>query len=306
MKAHKLRTKLRAIRRFAYLPESPVHLRRIVYYGSGLYHRLGADHVLLFGGGIAFSIFICVMPLVLIIFAVLGQIFESTLVVQQLERAVHAFIPYQDSADRVIALLAAQIQQVVANKSIAGLVGAIGLLFAASGLFSALRTALTAIFRIDSKKSFARQKLRDFAMVLLVLVLFLVLILLLPVSSVLKEFATNIRQLQFLQLPVIRGVIGALLGFAVIFGIFSIIYALVPHGRLGARTILWSAAWAGALWETARQVFGFYIRHSVTLSGIYGAYIFIIIAAFWVYYSAVVLLLGAEIGQLYREKSETD
>jgi uncharacterized BrkB/YihY/UPF0761 family membrane protein len=38
---------------------------------------------------------------------------------------------------------------------------------------------------------------------------------------------------------------------------------------------------------------------------VYGVYTFMIVAAFWVYYSGLVLILGAEIGQLSSERHRT-
>jgi len=39
-----------------------------------------------------------------------------------------------------------------------------------------------------------------------------------------------------------------------------------------------------------------------TLNRIYGTYALIVVVAFWIYYSSILFLVGAEIGQLYRER----
>jgi len=68
------------------------------------------------------------------------------------------------------------------------------------------------------------------------------------------------------------------------------------------KSIFVSALWAAILWEIAKQLFGLYITHAITLKKIYGAYVLMVVVAFWVYYTSIVFIIGAEIGQLYREK----
>ena len=71
-----------------------------------------------------------------------------------------------------------------------------------------------------------------------------------------------------------------------------------------------SALWATLLWELAKQLFGLYVSYSANLSRVYGAYVFIVAVILWLYYSSVVVIVGAEIGQLYidrhSEKKKTD
>ena len=62
------------------------------------------------------------------------------------------------------------------------------------------------------------------------------------------------------------------------------------------------AIWAALLWEAAKQLFGYYIRHFPTLGIIYGAYMLVVVVAFWLYYSAVVFIIGAEIGKLFDQR----
>jgi len=58
------------------------------------------------------------------------------------------------------------------------------------------------------------------------------------------------------------------------------------------------------LWGTVQYLFGYYITNFITLKKVYGAYLFAIVVIFWIYYTSFVFILGAEIGQLYRERHE--
>jgi membrane protein len=86
------------------------------------------------------------------------------------------------------------------------------------------------------------------------------------------------------------------------FGIFYFIYYVIPYRKIKKRILVVSAFWAAFLWEIAKQLFGIYLTYSANLSKIYGAYVFIVALVFWLYYSSVVIIIGAEIGQLFSER----
>jgi membrane protein len=93
-----------------------------------------------------------------------------------------------------------------------------------------------------------------------------------------------------------------LVTFILVFISFLIVYLAVPHQRPHFRMILVSAISAAILWQVAQQLFGYYVSHFVTLKRIYGTYALFLAIGFWIYYSAIVFIIGAEIGQLYKER----
>ena len=92
--------------------------------------------------------------------------------------------------------------------------------------------------------------------------------------------------------------------FVLIFTAFFIMYLLVPQKKLPRKAILISALSSAVLWELARYLFGFYVMNVATgnIKRVYGAYALVIVVAFWIYFTSIVFIIGAEIGQLYRER----
>ena len=80
------------------------------------------------------------------------------------------------------------------------------------------------------------------------------------------------------------------------------LYAFVAYDRLPKRVVFVSSVSAAVLWEAAKQLFGYYITNFATLSKIYGTYIFLIVILFWIYYSSIIFIISAHIGQLFRER----
>jgi membrane protein len=86
------------------------------------------------------------------------------------------------------------------------------------------------------------------------------------------------------------------------FLLFSFLYYFVPYQKVGKKVIVVSAFWAAVLWSIAAEAFGYYISNIASINRIYGAYALAVVVIFWIYYSSLVFIVGAEIGQLYRER----
>ncbi|MBU0984693.1 MAG: YihY/virulence factor BrkB family protein [candidate division Zixibacteria bacterium] len=279
------------------------HLKKfIAHYGGGLYERVDSHHVFLLASGLAFSIFICVIPLILIVFAAVSAILEQPRVGEQIRTLMSQVIPYEDYANYVVDLLLARINEFARYKNQAGIIGTFGLLFAASGLFSSMRTALNTIFRVSVTQSVLIGKLRDLGLVVVVLIFFLISVTILPTVKVAKEFAENTTLLQGLYDTLIGGLALHAVSWALVFISFAVVYFALPQGKVRRCTIIVSSLWATALWHVAQYAFGWYIGHFLTFERVYGAYALIVVVAFWIYYASLVFVMGAEVGQLYGER----
>ena len=272
------------------------------HYFGGLYQRIDQHNLFFNAGGLAFSILVCVMPILLIIFSALGTILTAESIQGQIDSFIDRIIPYADYAQFVKEIIASRLEEIVTYKEIAGVTGVIGLLFASSGLFGSLRMLLNMIYKSEVDKHFVIGKLRDFGMVMVALVVFLASMLFLSGIELLRSVADRVDFLSWLYELSPPDSAFVAISLTVMFVFFSIVYYLIPYARPGKLATTVSALWAAILWEISKQVFGYYITHAVDLGRIYGAYVFILVVVFWLYYSSIVFILGAEIGQLFRER----
>ena len=273
------------------------------HYFGGLYQRSDEHHIFLYSSGLSFSLFVCVIPIILVLFAVLGSILEKSTLENEIIAMIDRAMPYENYNATVKQFILERIEEFRAHRRAAGIIGAIGLLFAASGLFSSMRTVLNKVFSTEVEKHALIGKLRDLGMVIFVMAYVLVSVTLLPIMEVVKDSASNYKILSFIQLSLVDRIFIGIASFLIIYLVFFSLYSLIPYEKLGRKIVIVSAFWATALWEIARQAFGYYITHMATLKAVYGTYLFLIVVAFWFYYTSVVFILGAEIGQLYREKN---
>lgn len=293
---HKIKILFRISPKVKYLKEFSIH-----YFG-GLFIRMDTHHIFLFASGLAFSLFLCIIPFVLILFWILGNMLNSNLVLLQLNIFIDTVIPYKDYADYVKNILMPKIYEIVKFKDIAGFIGIIGLFFAASSFSSSIRTVLNKVFGKDSDVNLFLGKLRDFALILFVILVFLISILLFPMIDVLRNASEKIFFFEFLNYGIFQKASTTAISVFILFLIFATIYKFVPNVKINRKAIFVGAAWAAILWESAKQIFGYYIYNIASLGKIYGTYTFIIVVAFWIYYSSIVFIIGAEIGQLFDER----
>jgi membrane protein len=272
------------------------------YYLGGLYDRTGDNHVFLKAGGMSFSLFVCFMPLMLIVFAGLGEILERPAIVSELNNIIDRAVPYQDYATKVKEIVFDRINEFKSFKRVSGIAGAIALIFAASGLFGSMRTILDSTYKIKTRHAALRGKLRDIGLLFVVLGYFLLSTTILPALNVAIRIAEESPLLANVELGLVEDVLIRAISFIIIFAAFLFIYFMVPNKRPPRRVALMSAVWATALWVVARELFGIYISHAVNIDRVYGAYAFVVIVAFWIYYTSITFIVGAEIGQLYRER----
>ncbi|MFI5237975.1 MAG: YihY/virulence factor BrkB family protein [Ignavibacteriales bacterium] len=272
------------------------------HYFGGLYDRTDRHHLFLLSGGLAFSLFVCIIPMTLIIFWLLGKFLNSAEVEEQIITLIDTVIPYVTYAEFVKEVIFDRVKEVVEYRNIAGWVGIIGLFFAASGFASSLRTILNKVYGTDVDINIFLGKIRDFLVIIIIVLVFLAMILILPILDFLVSLAQSTPYFQVFNQQIFQRVFTASFSIFVMFLIFAVVYKFIPTVKIHKRSVALGALWASIFWVTAKVLFGIYLSNFTTFSRIYGAYALGIVVAFWIYYTAAVFILGAEIGKLFDER----
>ncbi len=274
------------------------------HYVGGTFRRMEKNHLFLSAAGIAYSIILSVIPLVLIIFSVLGNIIDVATIEEQVNTAIDGLIPYHASADYMKNFIITRIPEVVKYKSLAGGLGLIGLFFTSTWLFSSMRTILNQIFKVDKTKGALIGMLRDFGMVLLILVFILLSTYLLPTINFFVSLTEKMDILEPLSLGEVANTLVSYISILLMFLMFYLFYTFIPYVKLNYKVPIASALWATILWETVRTLFEYYVTSFLALNKLYGTFLFFAVVMFWIFYASIVFLVGAEIGQLYRERRD--
>jgi membrane protein len=170
--------------------------------------------------------------------------------------------------------------------------------FAATGAFTELKDALDTIWEVRPRPGLGvlemiRDRFLSFAMVLVIGFLLLVSLIVSASISALSGTALSFVSNEVLLL---RGT-----HFVVSMGTITLLFALM-YRVLPDAEVRWDDVWLGAvtaatLFALGKGLFGIYLGHS-TLASSYGAAGSLVIVVVWVYYSALILLFGAEMTQV--------
>ena len=176
------------------------------------------------------------------------------------------------------------------------------LLLGASGVFGQLQDALNTVWGVEPKEgsdvwAFIKARFLSFVAVLGTGFLLLVSLIL---SSALAAFGKWFGE--FLPLPeAVLQLMNFALSFLVVTGLFALIFKVLPDAKVAWRDVWIGAALTSALFTIGKFALGLYLGKSNVASA-YGAAGSLVLVLLWVYYSAQILLYGAEFTQVYANR----
>lgn len=260
-----------------------------------LWSRSNDDRLSLIASGVAFNAFLALVPLLTSVVLTYGLVASPESVAAHI-RYLSQFLP-RDAA----AFLGGQLHGMAVKadtRSGLGLVTTLGLaLYSGVRGSAGLVSGLNAIFDVEESRPAVWRYAIAAAITAALMLAFLI-------------GSAGISVIGFLSvfLPNIGGVVDKLLqlGYwavaaATVSVLVSLVYRLAPNrGDLGWRWITPGSLLATILWLIATWAFGFYVHDFGDYRALYGALGAVIILLLWLYLSAYILLLGAELNEALR------
>lgn len=237
-----------------------------------------------------YSIF-SLAPLLVILIAIVGFIFGEEAARGEMEGQISGLV-----GDRAAGMIQTMIAQTSETKSNiwASVIGGATLLFGASGVFGQLKQSLNQIWETPPAtgggvKGFIKQRALSFSMILVIGFLLLISLVL---SAVLSALGGYLEQLLPFP-PVLLQWLSFALSFAVITLLFALIYRILPDALIQWRSVWLGAAMTALLFTIGKTALGWYLGRQGVASS-YGAAGSFVVLLMWIYYSSVILFLGAE------------
>ena len=203
---------------------------------------------------------------------------------------------------------AAQVQEIVKNITFSGktkfalVASIITLVIGATSVFIEIQDSLNMIWKLKAKPKkgwVAFLKNRLLSSSLIISLGFLMIVTLLVNGAI--EALMDILQRKFNSIAeILMYVINLIITFVVITILFGIIFKFLPDAKIKWKHVKTGAIFTAILFMTGRYLIGLYIRQTATEST-YGAAGAVVVLLVWIYYSAVILYIGAEFTQVYAE-----
>ena len=258
---------------------------------------------------IAYATIFAIAPLLIILIAILGfiistryggsgnRVAEETLVGQiqahagaQVASAVRDMIQSQFNRPH--------------ESIIAQTIGWIAFIIAASGLFAALQDALNTVWDIDRTKRGWKHMVRDrFAAFAMILIIGSLITVTFFINAVLMFIASRYStEIPVLGSPRILVMWNTLLNVVLLTVSFALMFKVLPD-----REIRWQDVWTGAfvtaiLFVIGEALLALYINRAGIASA-YGAAGSFLVVLIWIYYSAMILLFGAEYTKVHAQRA---
>jgi membrane protein len=177
---------------------------------------------------------------------------------------------------------------------LATVVGLITLFLGATGVFLELQTALNLIWRVKPRPnaglgSFILRRFISFGLVIGVGFLLLVSLVVSAALAALDKYVGSVLP----GYTVLAQALNVTLSLLVVTLLFAMVYKLLPDVKLQWRDVWVGAVVTAAFFTIGKFLIGLYLGTSTTASS-YGAAGSVVVLLLWVYYSAQVVLLGAE------------
>ncbi len=204
------------------------------------------------------------------------------------------------------AKVAGQIEQVLANLQVRGnniwatIIGVGTLLFAATGIFGQIQDSINQIWGLQTKpeKSWLILILKRLTSFSMILVLGFILLISLTLNTVLEVLMDRLKA-NFSDQVIDLVYYGEyLVGFIIITLLFLLIFKILPDATIKWRHTLVGAVITSVLFLIGKSIIGTYLTDTRLISA-YGGTSSLIVLLIWVYYSSVILFLGAEITLAY-------
>jgi membrane protein len=251
-----------------------------------------SDRCTTLGASIAFYSAFSLAPTLLIVLAVVGWFFGKDAAQGRLFAQIKD-ITGPEAAGAMQAMVEHAHRS--SGSGIAAAVSVVLLLIGASATFSSLNTALDIVFKVESRKGISglalllRARLVSFGLVM-------GFGFLLVVSLVLDTAIQTVGHavLGTITLTVVAAVAQTIFGLVVMTAGFGALIKWLPDVHVRFKNALVGGAVAAVLFAVGRHLFGLYLTHAGT-AGSFGAAGSLAVLMMWLYFSAAVFLIGAEV-----------
>jgi membrane protein len=258
-----------------------------------------ADNAPRLGAALAFYTLFSLAPVLIVAVSVAGFVFGEKAAQGEIVRQFQGLMGTQ-GAMAIETIIHSTNQPALGV--FATMLGLLAILVGASGAFNELQDALNTIWKVDSgKQSFwtvtCRQRFFSLSLVTATGFLLLTSLVISAALSAAGKVASSMLSMPSLLLQSMN--------FAFSFGVITILFVLILK-FIPDTTIQWRDVWIGAvvaslLFTVGKVIIGFFLGHSA-LASAYGAAASLVIFLVWIYYSAQILLFGAELTRAYALK----
>lgn len=271
--------------------------KKVVSIIKQVFKEFSADNIVKYSASLAYYTVFSIAPLLVVITTLFGLLFGKEAMEGQVYRQLNNIV-----GSRV----AIQIQDTIRNIHLEGhnffatVAGIFVLLIGATSIFGEIQDSINKIWglRVKPNKVWWKlilTRLLSFSLILSLGFIMIVSLLLNTLVVAFGKFAGKFIESYSIYLIQVTE---SVLSFIVSAFLFSLIFKILPDAKVKWRDVLFGGFITAIFFTLGKLGIGFYLGHS-NITSLYGAAGSLIILMVWVYYSAIILYLGAEFTKVY-------
>jgi membrane protein len=273
-------------------------MQRIIYYGRLVWEVIQAfmaDKCTFLAAGLCYFVFFSIFPMMLLLVSVTGYFLTAEQAMGQAVQLTQQLFPQQQS------FLLDILTGVMEHRDKASLFGTAMLLWSAKNIFQSLAQALNIIWKVPTDRGIILENALAIALSLSVGVFIFLTGVAYAILLAIMNFRFPVLGLSPGEIPGIVFLIFNILPVTLVALLLTALYSFLPNRRLSLNQVLPGAITASLLWEVLRRVFGYYLENMTRFDAVYGSISGIVGFMLWIYVSASVFLLGAEVAWVLNE-----
>lgn len=239
----------------------------------------GVGEAVIFGYWAMFSLF----PLVMLGVVVATYLLGPETARYQVYAALNHYIPGTGTT-----LIRENIDQAISQRGGFGIIGIVGLIYGATGLFTNLQANLSRIFRDKQPRPWPVQVVIGVIMIAVLAVMILTSIVVSATYSVVGSVVVG-------EQSPLTTIGAALIPLSINGLLFLLMFRYIPRRNIGWRPMLLGAILAALLWELAKNLFGWYAANLANFGLVYGSLGTVVGLLTWTYLTGCLISLCAEI-----------
>ncbi len=239
--------------------------------------------------GVAYFAIFSLFPLLLGVLAILGMVLTS----EELQLRFLIFVT--SNLPGSAQFVESNVEEIIRFRGTLGIGAILGSLWLGTAVFAAISRAVNRAWGIYRNRPFYLALPRRLLMGLVTGILFLLST---TATSIIQVFTKTQQDMPlqwfFLDPQAGRAAV-YLIPWAITLLIFLLIYRFEPRCRTYWRYVWLGAVVASLLYESAKFLFVWYLENLAVYSQVPGSLTSVVVLLFWVYLSALILILGAQV-----------
>lgn len=270
---------------------------KLIKYTKQVFKEFSADNIFKYSASLSYYTVFSIAPLLIIVITMSGLFFGR--------EAVQGEV-YGNLNDLIGSVAAIQIQDVIKNTHLTGnsfvasVISIVVLLVASTTVFGEIQDSLNKIWglRIKTKKVWWKLIITRLLSFSLIVSLGVILIISVLLNTLLSAFGNYLDRVLHVSSIHFIEVADYTIGFIVSAILFSLLFKILPDAKIRWKDVLIGGFVTAIFFTIGKFGISFYLSKS-SLTSVYGAAGSIVVLMLWVYYSSIILYLGAEFTKVY-------